>query len=240
MVSTVLSTVLSCAAIILGHRFGLNMIPAGPYGILFSLLWQYYRTVPSLYAFRFLSVTFSSKAFAYMYATVLILSQPPGSFLAAASGLVTGYLYRTDTPFLLPSVARPRRLWRPLKAYRVPLSVHNLLARIFVPLLGSSAAPRRSSRVLPGQVRDSGASSTGASVFAQPTGLRGLAARAGLGGPTAVPRPAPDRAADGDDGGDATPATPANDGARAAVGEWVNDLTGRGGTRAPTQQEIAA
>lgn len=37
VVSTFLSTVLSFSAIILGHRFGLNSIPAGPYGIIFSL-----------------------------------------------------------------------------------------------------------------------------------------------------------------------------------------------------------
>lgn len=203
-----------------------------------SRLWQYHRTVPSLYAFRFLGFPFSSKTMSYILASQLVLSQLPGSALASACGLVTGYLYRTDTPFLLPSVSRPRRLWRPLKAYRVPLSVHNLLARIFTPLLGNSAPPRRSTRVLPGQIRDA---ADDAAVAPPPTGLRGLAARAGLAtaAPTRRPTAVTTAAAAG---GEVTPAGNGNGepGARAAMGEWVNEMTGRGGTRAPTEQEIAA
>jgi hypothetical protein len=184
-------------------------------------LWQHQRIVPTLYAFKILGLELSSKTFDWILATQLFLSFPPGSILASLSGLVTGYFYRTDTPFFLPSLSRPRRLLRPLKAYRIPVSLHNLLARIFTPLIGNSAPPRRSNRVLPGQVRD-------ASAPEPPTGLGGLlAARAGL-APT--PRPALETP------GDETPTNPpAPRGARAAMGEWVS-----GGTRAPTEQEIAA
>lgn len=143
---------------------------------------------------------------------------------------MTGYLYRTDTPFLLPSLSRPRRLWRPLKSYRIPVSVYRLLERLFSPVVGISPPPRRSARVLPGQVRD-GRDTDAAQLEAQ-GGLRGLlAARAGLAN-TPARRAVPE------------PGTPDTDtppggagGARAAVGEWV---TGRGGARAPTEAEITA
>lgn len=160
--------------------------------------------------------------------------------LAALAGTVTGYLYRTDTPFFLPSLTRPRRLWRPLKEYRIPLSLHHLLARVFSPLVGQSAPPRRANRVLPGQVRDAPATDAAEIV-------RGLLANRGLAAAPPVPRRLDAPAAEGGLGlgglGGLEAPSPAPSGsgsARAAVGEWVNDLTGRGAARAPTEQEISA
>ncbi|BEI86564.1 hypothetical protein CcaverHIS002_0608510 [Cutaneotrichosporon cavernicola] len=133
VVATAMSAVLCCAALVVLHRFGVNVVPAGPYGLIFALLWQYTRTVPSLYTFKVCGIPFSSKTFVYILAAQLASSWMPGSILAAIAGLLTGYLYRTDTPFLLPSLSRPRRLWRPLKAYRIPDSVFRLLERLFAP-----------------------------------------------------------------------------------------------------------
>jgi hypothetical protein len=179
--------------------------------------------VPTLYAFGMLGLDLSSKTFTWILALQLSLSSPPGSALAALSGLITGYLYRTDTPFLLPSLTRPRRIWRPLKAYRIPLTLHNLHARIFAPLIGTSAPPRRANRVLPGQVRQAPEDSALTSLLT----ARGLAPPAA---PQEAPAPpqAPAPAA-------ASAAAAGTARARAAMGEWVS-----GGTRAPTEQEIAA
>jgi hypothetical protein len=74
----------------------------------------------------------------------LILSDPPASIIASIAGVMTGYIYRSDT-VPLPSLTR-RRLLRPLKTYRIPLSLYLLLARLFRPLVGGSAPPRRAHR----------------------------------------------------------------------------------------------
>lgn len=171
----------------------------------------------------------------------LVLSHPPASFLATSTGLVAGYLYRTD--LLLPLPLR-RRALRPLKTYRIPLSIHLLLSRLFSPLVGTSQPPRRTNRVLPGQISDSGArAATSALVDGQRASLRSL-----LAGRQARATPSQTGTTTGLL---AVPSTPvpqvrnsgAAGGARAAVGEWVSEMTGgtgAGGTgRAPTAEEIA-
>lgn len=169
-------------------------------------------------------------------AAQLVLSNPPGSVLVSAAGLVTGYLYRTDTPFFLPSLTRPRRMWRPLKAYRIPLSLYHLLARIFSPMAGASQAPRRASRILPGQIRD-----VSAAEALEAGGIRGLlAARAGLATTTPTRRATVPAAVETNSGVEMPDSPTNNGGARAAVGEWVDEMTGRGAARAPTEQEITA
>ena len=147
--------------------------------------------------------------------------------LASLCGLLAGYLYRTDDLFLLPSLSR-RRIFRPLKSYRIPLSLHLLVARIFQPLVSNSTPPRRVNRVLPGQISDSSARGT-AIAGPPPPSLRSLLA--GRMGQGAARRSAGTEAA--------RPVQPG--GARAAMGEWVSEMAGRGeaGTRAPSEEEIA-
>ena len=74
LVSSLVSTIISFTAIIFLHKFGLAYIPSGPYGIIFSLLWQHYRLVPTLYNFRLFGIDFSDKAPTWIQATVV--SQP--------------------------------------------------------------------------------------------------------------------------------------------------------------------
>ncbi|KAL7422189.1 hypothetical protein Q5752_002835 [Cryptotrichosporon argae] len=225
LISTIISTALSFVAIVLLHPFGLNAIPAGPYGLLFSLVWQWHRTVPSLYAFRVAGVEFSSKSYIWLLVAQLALSSTSSSLLAATSGLVVGYMYRTDTLFPVPTLSR--RHLKPLKAYRLPLAIYLLLARVFAPFTGTSAPPRRSNRVLPGQA----VSGTTAAPPPTPQGLpQGLGQLLARGGAT--------RRRTGSPATPVTPATPRTAGA--AVGEWVDDLTGSGAARAPTEEEIVA
>ena len=92
--SSLVSTILAAIAIIAFHKLGLNSIPAGPYGIIFSLcvgsfafmtvalvsrdadairLWQHYRTVPPMYIFRVLGFEFSNKILIWLLALQVIL-----------------------------------------------------------------------------------------------------------------------------------------------------------------------
>jgi len=66
----------------------------------------------------------------------LFISQPPGSAIACISGIAAGQLYRSDLV--------------DLKSYRLSHSLMELCARLLSPLVGSSRAPRRSNRALPG------------------------------------------------------------------------------------------
>lgn len=141
------------------------------------------------------------------------------------TGLFAGWLYRTDTLLFVPTFSR-RRVVRPLKSFRIPLSIHLLLARIFDPIVGSSIPPRRSNRVLPGQISDSGARTT---AIPQPTLRSLLAGRVGEGAARrTVSRPP-----------NGVPPVGAG-GARAAMGEWVNEIAGTGGAGAtgPSEEEI--
>nr|XP_019042865.1 hypothetical protein I302_08574 [Kwoniella bestiolae CBS 10118]OCF21795.1 hypothetical protein I302_08574 [Kwoniella bestiolae CBS 10118] len=259
LVSSLLSTFIASIAILIGHKFGLNSIPAGPYGIIFSLVWQQYRIFPSLYHFRVLGIEFSSKAFNWILAVQLLLSKPPSSLLISLAGLLTGYIYRTDTLFPLPSLSISRRrllVKRSLKTYRIPLSLYQLLSRLFSPIIGESLPPRRSQRVLPGQQSQSQIQSSqrGASIAtalnAGATNQNGSARsrlRRFLSNRTNPAPPPPDTsigagANDGDIGGreqrggqgeQREPGT-----ATAAMGEWVNEITGRG-TRVASEQEIS-
>ncbi|KAK4687738.1 hypothetical protein P7C73_g2394, partial [Tremellales sp. Uapishka_1] len=240
---------ISSIAIVLFHKFGLNSIPAGPYGVIFSLLWQNYRTVPSLYRFRMLSIEFTNKIFVYVFAILvsylqfpsspspgpfvqLFLSSSPASVLASLSGLLAGYFYRSDM-LLLPTFSLSRRsLFRPLKTFRIPLSLHLLLSRLFAPFIGESMAPRRANRVLPGQVitvdPNNRAAPTLSTILRRQMGRESAAPRlranaAAVQPPTTSPVVAA-----------------STEGAR-AVGAWVNTMTGGGnGARAPTEEEISA
>ncbi|WRT66988.1 uncharacterized protein IL334_003954 [Kwoniella shivajii] len=266
LVSTLLSTFLACISILVGYQFGLNSIPAGPYGIIFSLLWQQYRIFPSLYHFRVLGIDFSSKVFNWILASQLISSNPPSSILISLLGLLTGYIYRTDTLIPLPSLSISRRrllVRRPLKTYRIPLSLHQLLSRLFSPIVGSSLPPRRSQRVLPGQSDSRGISTalpSSVGMNQQPgvgrgattandtgTGIRPslrslLASR--LNTSTNSTNTNANQTQNGSNDRTNGSGSAQREGreeprsATAAMGEWVNDMTGRS-TRVATEDEIA-
>jgi ubiquitin-associated domain-containing protein 2 len=67
-VSTLLSSTLSFITLLALHRLGINHLPAGPTSIIFSILYQYYRLVPSAYTFQIFALKFSNKSFLYVLA----------------------------------------------------------------------------------------------------------------------------------------------------------------------------
>jgi len=135
LVSTLLSITLEFVSLLLFHRVGLNYIPSGPSALLFSLLYQHSRIVPSVYNFRIFGVPLNNKSFTYLLALQLAISHLPGSLAAAMIGILTGQIYRSDLSNL--------------KSYRLPPSVVRFSTRFLLPLIGSTRAPRRSNRARP-------------------------------------------------------------------------------------------
>ncbi|KAG8898193.1 hypothetical protein FRB99_007603 [Tulasnella sp. 403] len=142
LVSLALSIFLEFASLLLLYRTGVNYIPPGPLTLIFAIVYQHYRIVPTVYQFRISSLDISNKAFHYFLAFLLAISDPPGTTLAATIGIVTGYMYRSD---LLN-----------LKNWRVPPSVEFFSKRFLLPLVGSMRPPRRSNRALPPEASPSG------------------------------------------------------------------------------------
>jgi hypothetical protein len=77
VVSTLLVTVLELLSLLVLHHFGssFNVIPSGPVGLAFSLLYQFIYIVPATYHFRVFGVAFSNKSF--VYALALQVNRPP-------------------------------------------------------------------------------------------------------------------------------------------------------------------
>lgn len=77
VVSALLVTVLELLSLLVLHHFGssFNVIPSGPVGLAFSLVYQYFRLVPATYHFRVFGVAFSNKSFLYVLASQV--NRPP-------------------------------------------------------------------------------------------------------------------------------------------------------------------
>jgi len=71
LVSTLLSTLLEFIALILFQRVGLNHFSSGPLTLVFCLLYQYSRIVPSVYEFRVFGLVLNNKSFMYTLALQL-------------------------------------------------------------------------------------------------------------------------------------------------------------------------
>ena len=66
--SAITCTLLNIAALVTGAAVGLNILPAGPYGVIFAALYQYYTLIPVTYEFKIFGVAFTDKAFMYALA----------------------------------------------------------------------------------------------------------------------------------------------------------------------------
>ncbi|CAD6569317.1 MAG: hypothetical protein CYPHOPRED_003281 [Cyphobasidiales sp. Tagirdzhanova-0007] len=132
LVSSFIGTTLEVVALTLGRRLGLDYLPAGPYTLVFSLLYHYDRCVPSSYVYKIFGFSFSSKSLLYLLSLALVFAQPPNSVISAACGIAAGALYRGN--------AFGCGQWR------IPLFLQKAGSRLFMPLLETSRMPRRSTR----------------------------------------------------------------------------------------------
>jgi len=132
IISSVLGTGLEVVALGLGYRFGLDFLPAGPFTVTFSLLYNYDRSVPSSYVYKIFGLSFSSKSLLYLLSLQLVFSQSPNSIVSATCGVLAGMAYQSN---VLGS-----RQWR------IPIWIQTLSGKALHPLLASARIPRRSTR----------------------------------------------------------------------------------------------
>jgi len=132
VMSSVLGTAFEVIALVFGHRLGLEYLPAGPYTLVFSLLYNYEKSVPSSYTYKIFGLSLSSKSLVYLLSLQLVFSQSPNSIISAACGILAGIAYRSN---LLGS-----------RAWRIPGFVQSLAAKTLGPSLTSTRLPRRSTR----------------------------------------------------------------------------------------------
>jgi len=101
-------------------------IVSGPYGLVFSLLVQFYFEVPSTYRFRIFGISVGDKILTYLLSLQLMGTQFPSSLFAALSGIVVGLIYRSEI--------------LPIQRFIVPSSLVRLAQRYILPLVQQ---PRR-------------------------------------------------------------------------------------------------
>lgn len=64
--AAILCTFLNIAVLVSGSALGLNILPAGPYGIIFASLYQFYVLIPVMYEFKVFGIAFTDKIFMYV------------------------------------------------------------------------------------------------------------------------------------------------------------------------------
>ncbi|KAG0244432.1 hypothetical protein BGW41_007724 [Actinomortierella wolfii] len=147
-VSLVVVTLLEVAALVSAQPLGLKIIPAGPFGVLFAALYQYFAVIPSTYEFKIFGIVLTDKIYMYILALQLVWSQPPGSIVAAICGWIAGAMYRADVGGL--------RRWR------FPAFMARMASRFLLPIFSSAPALRSTATTFenrPPPSRSSGAPS---------------------------------------------------------------------------------
>ncbi|KAK7062287.1 DSC E3 ubiquitin ligase complex subunit 2 [Favolaschia claudopus] len=218
IVTTLLATFVEFLSLILFHRAGLNHFPSGPTPLIFSIMYQYHRIVPSAYSFRIFGLPLTNKSFNYVFALQLAIGYLPGSAAAALIGIFAGQIYRSDLANL--------------KGYRLPPWLASWSSKYVLPLLGSLRPARRSNRALP----DETATDSDTRPAQQTDDDEEVIT-------TARRQPAPSTATHRNRAEDSLRADPQRGSGTggSVVREWVEGLTGRGqsGIRIPTDAEIA-
>ncbi|KAI9314387.1 hypothetical protein BX666DRAFT_1966128 [Dichotomocladium elegans] len=175
-------TFLEIGALVSGAKLGFRRVPGGPYAIIFSILYQYYRIIPATLRFRVFGVTFTDKAFIYALALQMMLSHSFSTIVPSICGILSGALYRSDIGNM--------------KRWRFPKPINSWAARVSESSFASGPIPR-SSTILPHN-NVAGSTAINALVTTATTGLRNRRQNpaSAIGNDTATPEPnqSPERA----------------------------------------------
>ncbi|KAK4052145.1 hypothetical protein OIV83_002439 [Microbotryomycetes sp. JL201] len=124
-----LSTTLELVALLLGFRLGFTSIPAGPFAIVFAIIFQSTRQVPTLFYWKLFGVEVTNRIARYILlvqASRLLASNPPATLIVASIGAVASQMYLSN--FLQ------------LRRYRISSRTTDLLVRILQPLSPSGSS----------------------------------------------------------------------------------------------------
>ncbi|TFK25984.1 hypothetical protein FA15DRAFT_616764 [Coprinopsis marcescibilis] len=141
------ATLLEFLVLILFHRVGFNHIALGPALLIFSILYQYSRIVPSVYTYKVFGIPLNSKSLNYFLGLQLAITRFPSSVIVAAIGILAGQIYRSDLAGL--------------KSYRLPPYIVRFSESFLEPIVGSLRPPRRNNRALPDDSSRTGGPSDG-------------------------------------------------------------------------------
>ncbi|CAG8589821.1 782_t:CDS:10 [Diversispora eburnea] len=95
-VTSTLSTIFEIGALTIGNKYGLTYLPAGPYGFIFSAIYQFYEIIPPIYYYKFLGINFSDKFSLYFCLLPFLAYKFPYSIVAGICGILAGVIYRLD------------------------------------------------------------------------------------------------------------------------------------------------
>ncbi|KAI9276360.1 hypothetical protein BY458DRAFT_505604 [Sporodiniella umbellata] len=129
-VTFILSILFELGALMIGERVGLKSIPSGPYALLFSILYQYYRIIPVTYRFRIFGCVMTDKLFLYTLALQLAFSGTLQTIVPSLCGCIAGAFYRADIGNI--------RKWK------FPVFIQTIAHRFVEAFLASSPNPRPS------------------------------------------------------------------------------------------------
>ncbi|KAJ9475036.1 DSC E3 ubiquitin ligase complex subunit 2 [Pseudozyma hubeiensis] len=106
--------------------------PAGPFGPLFAILYQYHRTIPPLYTFKFANFTLTDQDVStHSLSLLLAISQPFSSTFSALLAISISHIYSSTR----------------LKEYRINPRMYRTASWILTPWVGGMRVPQRSWRV---------------------------------------------------------------------------------------------
>ncbi|CAO3662286.1 unnamed protein product [Rhizopus stolonifer] len=132
-VTFIISTLLELSTLIVGKGIGLESIQGGPYALISSSLYQYYRIIPVTYRFRIFGFVMTDKLFMYVMASQLAFSNWIQTLVPMLCGLLAGMLYRTDVGNI--------------KQWRFPIFLQSLTKIVINPFFMTSPNPRSSATI---------------------------------------------------------------------------------------------
>ena len=105
--------------------------PAGPFALVFSIVYQYCAIVPHLWSFQVGNLTLTDQHMTVCSLAILLsISQSTSTVFASFLGIAVSFLYHST----------------PLQEYRIPLRLYRVLSLLSTPWIGPTTAPQRSWR----------------------------------------------------------------------------------------------